>query len=92
MVQCELQPAIIDDALFVGFATRQQLRKLLNDGDSCVRDVDQFYSAVRAFYSTTASYALRNLPIEDDVLFNSQFVNLDQRSTCRVAQMIFAES
>ena len=73
----------------MGFATRQLLRKLLNDGDICDGDVDQFYSGVRAFYSTAASYALRNLLIEDDVLFNSQFVNLDQRSTCTVTQMIY---
>ena len=67
----------IDDALFVGLTTRQQLRKLLNDGDICNGDICQFYSAVRAFYSTAAAYALKSLPIKDDVLFNAQIVNVD---------------
>ena len=55
----------------------------------CDGDVCRFYSAVRAFYSTAATYALKNLPIKDDVLFNAQFVNVEQRSTFTVTQVMY---
>ncbi len=48
---------ILDDALFIGFTVRQQIRKLLNDGDISNGDIDLFYSAVRLFYTTAATYS-----------------------------------
>ena len=48
-----------------------------------------FYSAVRKFYSTAASYALRNLPIDDELLQNVEFVNFDSRSSSTIAEVMF---
>lgn len=75
--------ALTDDSLFVGFATRQQLRQLRNDGDVSREQTKRFYSAVRKFYSTATTYALRNLPINDELL------NFDNRSSSTIAEVMF---
>lgn len=38
-----------DENLSVGLVTRGQLRKLLNEGDIDICDVDKFYDGVRRF-------------------------------------------
>ncbi len=68
---------------------RQQIRKLLNDGNISNGDIGLFYSAVRLFFTTAATYALKNLPIEDEILFNAQCVNLGQRSTSTVTRVMY---
>ena len=40
-----------DSSLFVGFVTKQTLRKLFDDGDIADSAVDKFYKGVRMFIS-----------------------------------------
>lgn len=52
--------------------TRQLLKRLEERGDVSPHQANKFYHAVWVFYSTAATYALANLPLEDTVLKNSQ--------------------
>lgn len=45
-----------DENLSVGLVTRGQLRKLLNEGDIDISDVDKFYDGVRRFYIAAFTY------------------------------------
>ena len=74
--------------MFVGLLTRQKLLKLHNDGDVSDGEVRVFYEAVREFYSTAASYALKNLPTTDEVLQNAQFVHFENRVNSTVSQVL----
>lgn len=49
----------------------------------------RFYLAVRAFYVTAAEYAFANLPLDDPVLRNSQFVDFKRREQCDFSQVEF---
>ena len=57
-----------DSKVTVGFVTKQQLEKLLVDGDICAADQLKFYKGVRAFCVKGASEALQKLPFHDGVL------------------------
>lgn len=80
---------IVDAGLFIGFTTRQWLIKLEEEGDVSPRQVTQFYSAVRGFYTTAATYALANLPVKDPVLQNSEFVNFADRTSATISQVTY---
>ncbi len=65
------------------------LVKLHNEGDLCNQEVQIFYEAVRGFYSTASSYALKNLPISDEVLRNAQFVDFKNRLNSTFTHVLY---
>lgn len=48
-----------------------------------------FYEAVREFYSRATTYALANLPVNDQVLCSSSFVNVEKREAAVFSQVEF---
>ena len=68
-----------DGQLFIGFATRQLLKKLVDEGYIDERNRDQFYQAVRHFYQRIALEAISKLPLQDDTLIHARFVDFFQR-------------
>ena len=80
---------LIDASLFIGFSTRQLLNKHREDGEISDREVKVFYGAVRAFYSQAASYALKNLPFNDEVLVNAKFVDFGSRMSSSISQVAY---
>ena len=69
--------------------TRQLIRRLEDGGDISPRQVKAFHSAVREFYSIAAGYALANLPVKNEVLQNSEFVNFGERVSATVTQVTY---
>ena len=61
----------------------------LNSGEISPRNMQIFYEAVRQFYSKAASYALDNLPFNDDVLKNSKFVNFESRVSSSFTEVMY---
>jgi len=49
----------LDNELHIGFLTRQNLRRLENEGDITTAKVKIFYQAVRGFYTHATDYALK---------------------------------
>ncbi len=78
-----------DDKLSVGLITRQKLVKLHDDGDIGDQEIRNFYKAVREFYSTASSYALKNLPISGEVLQNAQFAHFNNRLNSNFTQVLY---
>ena len=78
-----------DTGLFVGIMTRQVIRRLEDGGDISAQQVKGFYIAVRGFYATAATYALANLPLKDEVLQNSQFINFGNRASATITQVSY---
>ena len=50
--------------------------RLENGGDITAAEVKKFYQAVCSFYTHATDYALKNLPLKDDILKNAKFANL----------------
>ncbi len=69
--------------------TRQKLVKLHDDGDIGDQEIRNFYKAVREFYSTASSYALKNLPISGEVLQNAQFAHFNNRLNSNFTQVLY---
>ena len=69
-------------SIFVGFMTRQLLRKLLNNGDVGMSAVTKFYTAVCTFYTTSVEYVKKVYPLKDDMLMHSKFINIEKREEC----------
>ena len=65
------------------------LTKCLAEGDISVQQLKKFYSAVRQFYIAAAQYMWKNLPLNDDVLRNAQFVNWNKRRSTTFAEASF---
>jgi hypothetical protein len=53
----------------------------LDEGDLSDSEVKTFYMAVRSFYEKAVQYAIKNLPLDDEVLRNAAFVNFEARET-----------
>ena len=64
--------------------TRQEIRKLEDEGDISPRQVQRFYIAVREFYTMATTYALQWLPLNDPLLQNAQFVNFKSRASATI--------
>ena len=67
-----------DKQLFIGFMTKQQITKLLNDGDVDPKKVAEFYEAVRQFYEMATAESLAKLPLDDELLLHARFVDFFQ--------------
>lgn len=70
---------ICNEDLFIGFATKQQIKKLLNDGDVDPRKIVIFYKAVRKYYEVATSQIFLKLPLNDELLRHAQFVDFFER-------------
>ena len=66
-------------SLFVGIITKQHLDKLLRQGNIVIEEVKKFYSAAWNFYIAAAEYVIYNLPLENDLLKNSEFGCISSR-------------
>ena len=71
-----------DKQLFIGFMTKQQITKLLNDGDVDPKKVAEFYEAVRQFYEMDTAESLAKLPLDDELLLHARFLDFFQREFC----------
>ena len=63
------------------------MRRLIDNGDVTRTTEKKFYQAVRSFYCTAVAYALKNLPLNDKVLQNAQFVNFSSREEALFSQV-----
>ena len=59
--------------------TQQLVLKLEQDGDIGVTQVKKFYKGVRLFYLSAVDYAIENLPLNDSLLKNAEFVYYPKR-------------
>ena len=71
-----------DENLSVGLVTRGQLRKLLNEGDINICDVDKFYDGVRRFYIAAFTYCTKRLPLDNPLFKNCVFIDFNERNKC----------
>lgn len=78
---------ISDNGLFIGLVTKMRLRKLLEDGDIDPVQQSKFYRSVRAFYVRSMEYAIKNLPLKDDLLKNAKFVNFHGRESSSFSEV-----
>jgi len=81
--------SLIDSSLFIGIVTRQHLDKLLREGDITLLQLKKFYSAAWNFYIAAANYALYNLPLEDELLANAEFVYFPRRAEATISQVTY---
>ena len=58
--------------------TKQQITKMLNDGDVDARKVTDFFEAVRQFYGMATAESLAKLPL-DKLLLHARFVDFFRR-------------
>lgn len=71
-----------DENLSVGLVTRGQLRKLLNEGDIDICDVDKFYDGVRRFYIAAFTYCTKWLLLDNPLFKNCVFIDFNERNKC----------
>ena len=71
-----------DTNITIGIATKQRLKKFLDDGDISERQKKIFYKSVRSFSVDATSEALQKLPFLDEVLNHCKFVNFEVKDDC----------
>lgn len=69
--------------------TRQLLVRLEQEGDISSNQVKRFYDGVRQFYLTAATYAIENLPMNDPLLMNAEFVYFPRREHASISQVTY---
>ena len=69
----------LDADLDIGITTKFMLNRLFNGGDITEVQKRRFFKGVRKFYENSYDYALNNLPLNDPLLVNSQFINWKTR-------------
>ena len=76
--------------LFVGFITKQTLKKLLEDEIS-PREADTFLDGVRAFYRATYECYTKWLPLDNDILKSCIFIDFskDQDSVLMMCYLVW---
>ena len=74
-----------DDDLFIGFITKQTLKKLL-ENKIYPREADCFFYGVCAFYKATYEYCTKWLPLNNDLLKSCRFIDSaeDQNSVLMI--------
>ena len=75
--------------IYNGLYTKNLLNKLLEQGDISQQKFDSFLEAVRCFYYDTFVYAKEKLPLTDDVLKHSFFVDFAKRATAAIGNVFF---
>lgn len=79
----------VDTSLFVGIMTRQLVMRLEQAGDISSHQVKRFYKAVRLFYISAVDYAIENLPLNDTLLKNAEFVYFPKREQATISQVVY---
>ena len=51
--------------------------------------VQKFYKGVRLFYKSAVDYAIENLPLNDDLLKNAEFVYFPKRDQATISQVVY---
>ena len=67
----------------------KKLKLGVDDGEISQAEADWFFDGVQAFYVATTAYAIKNLPLKDEVVINSSWVNYSQHLTCNFNQINF---
>lgn len=75
--------------MFIGIVTKTKLNKLFNEGDIKKNEKDEFLDGVLQFYSSVTKYGLDKLPLSDEVLMHSVFVNFTERESCEFESVEF---
>lgn len=75
--------------MFIGIVTKTKLNKLFNEGDIKKSEKDKFLDGVLQFYSSVTKYGLDKLPLSDEVLMHSVFVNFTERESCEFESVEF---
>ena len=68
-----------DSNLFIGFITKQTLKKLLEEEIS-PREAVRFFDGVLAFYKATYEYCTKWLPLDNDILKSCRFIDFSRKS------------
>lgn len=76
----ERENQLDNGSLFVGLLTRGKLTKLVDEGDIDEPSRQRFFKSARQFYDKAISKALAKLPLADEVLANSRFLDFNFRS------------
>ena len=63
--------------------------KLEKDGDISANQVKKFYTGVRLFYLSAVDYAIENLPLNDSLLKNAEFVYYPKRAQATISQVVY---
>ena len=69
-----------DIDLGIGILTKRKVKQLLENGDISQEAFDKFFDGARSFFSKAYQYCAKWLLLEDSLLQNCKFVNLDPRS------------
>ena len=77
----------LDQSVFIGLITQSTLRRCIEMGDLAPSQSKKFYDSVRAFYVSAFEYALKNLPLNDQLLKNANFVNFTSRTDSAFTQI-----
>lgn len=75
-----LNNQLSDETIFVGFITRQKMRKLENEGDIS-QAAKKFIQGVRSFYEAAVQYVTDKFLLHDDDLLHARVANFLTRST-----------
>ena len=75
--------------IYISLYTKNLLNKLLEQSDISQQKFDSFLEAVRCFYYDTFVYAKEKLPLTDDVLKHSFFVDFTKRATAAIENVFF---
>lgn len=78
-----------DANIFVGFMTRQKLRKLEDEGDCSPTDRAKFLRGVRKFYVAAVEYIKAKFPLTDEVLLHSKLASFEKRTECQFSDVEF---
>ena len=80
-----------DENLFIGLTTKQNIQKLLREGDISEYRVKKFYKGARSFLTIAAEYIIKVYPIKDDSLKYAKFVNFERREEMTFCCRVFSE-
>ena len=71
----------------VGFLAKQNVQKLLDQGDIAAGDSRMFFNAAKAFYTSTVHYFKSHMPLIDPLLKAYMFLDFEQRELANVADV-----
>ena len=75
--------------VFIGIVTKTKLNKLFDEGDISQNEKEKFLDGVLQFYCSVTKYGLDKLPLSDEVLMHSVFINFTERENCEFESVEF---
>ena len=78
-----------NDKVYIGLITRSKLRKLLDEGGISVPTQNRLLQRVIVFYETAVTYAIANLPFEDELLKHAQIVDVKCRLESSFTDLVY---